>query len=153
MIAEMIQDMQEAGLMRPYTSRPGKDCKQVFIRIPGQYVSQPIYFTQDSEIDLRRITAIEFPTADELSHIEPPDGVVIENLTAAQLANFTFTLAIKNKDIFSLPLSVMTRANTSGKFTFVDSLPGNHIIGDSYLTQMVSENLEGRWITAYFYLS
>jgi len=125
--------------------------KSIYVTIPANTIGNRIYLPQDPEIDMATIEAIEFIPAEKTAWIMNSKGAFLENLTEAQIANFTFTLAKNDENKFTIPAAITIRNNNSGKFCFANSIPNRHRIGDSYIIQTVSESLAGRIVFLKIY--
>jgi len=125
--------------------------KKISVTIPANTIGNRIFLPQDPEIDRSTIEAIEFIPQEKTSYTTTGTGSLIENLTEAQIGNFTFTLAKNDENKFTIPAALAIRGNNSGKFCFVNSIPNRHRIGDSYLTQTVAQNLSGTIVSIRIY--
>lgn len=125
---------------------PGKQLKSIYLQIGSNNTFERHFFNQDPQIDRGRITAIEVPSQTDLVYIAPQGRTPIENLTAAELATFVFTLAIEDEVQFEVPLIELNRTTNGSKYFFVDSPAGKHRIGDSFVTQIAAGSFSGRYI-------
>jgi len=149
-ISKIEQYFTETGKIKPYADKVADYCEVISIVIPANGL-QTIFLPQNSMLDDSKIRAIEIVADDEQFYGNLPDGTTRENLPVGVLNEFGFTLAIDNEEIAQIPFTTMHRPTQSGKFCFLDSVPGRHRIGDSFITQVGTGSIMDLIITLRFW--
>jgi hypothetical protein len=137
------------GKIRDYTDKVANNVESMSIEITTIGLHS-IYLPQNSLLDSRRIRAIQVISTDELSYNVNITGPH-ENLAPGALASFVFTFAFENTEIAEIPFTSMNRPLNDGKFCFIDSDPGNHRIGDCFISQVGTGNNTNKIINLKFW--
>jgi len=129
--------MVATGKVRDYTETVANNCETVNIVIPKNGL-QKIYLPQNSLLDSKKIRAIEVLTDSQVLRATIPGGTVGDVLESLAISAFDFTFAKDSENISNTPFHCMNRVLNSGKFYFLDSEPGDHRIGDSFINQIAA---------------
>jgi len=149
-ISKIEKYFTETGKIKPYADKVADYCEVISIVIPANGL-QTIYLPQNSMLDNSTLQAIEVVSSSEQFYGNLPDGTTSENLDIGDFNEFGFTLSIDSEEIAKTPFTSMSRPTQSGKFYFLNSVPGRHRIGDSFITQVGTGSFSGKVITMRFW--
>ena len=149
-ISDTEQYLLATGKARDYTERVANNCEAIDIVIPKNGL-QKIFLPQNYFLDGKKLRAIEVLANDQIVNASLPGGTVGGVLEVAALNVFKFTLAKDTNYIASTPFSCLHRPTNSGKFYFIDSDPGSHTIGDSFIEQIGALSASGVVISLLFW--
>jgi len=149
-ISKIEQYFTETGKIKPYADKVANNSEVISIEIPVNGL-QTINLPQNSMLDGSTIQAIQVISSDEQYYGNRADGTTAENLNVSELPNFGFTLSIDSEEIAQAPFTSLHRPTQSGKYYFINSVPGRHRIGDSFITQVGTGSFSGKIITLRFW--
>ena len=149
-ISKIEQYFTETGKIKPYADKVANYCEVISIVIPANGL-QTIYLPQNSMLDNSTLQAIEVVSSSEQFYGNLPDGRTSENLDVGDFNEFGFTLSIDAEEIAKTPFTSLHRPTQNGKFYFLNSVPGRHRIGDSFITQVGTGSFVDKVITMRFW--